>query len=222
MLGRQPGLSSLGDRTVSAPPSPPPASSAGIPAGPLVQRSESCSHPWPPGGRRLAIAFAAWDHPQLFRSVVLRSNRVANSLQQGGPVGAWRPVLLVCLTRDWLCDLVSGFRGGPIFPSMFIGAAGGIVCPRWRVADDRRRGHGGSGNGRRGLRMPMTAVLFSRACSSLRCRRPHAGRDRRGCGVVLSSLSGSSRLRPWTTRRRDRPPRPWQRRADPTPTTCRA
>ena len=37
-------------------------------------------------------------------------------------------LLLLVLCKAWLRDIAGSFRGGPIFPALFIGAAGGIEC----------------------------------------------------------------------------------------------
>ena len=75
----------------------------------------------------LAVAFAAGTGRS--SSEVLFSGQTAlpGLVQQaaGWTVGALL-LLLVCKTLAYSISL-SGFRGGPIFPSMFIGAAGGIA-----------------------------------------------------------------------------------------------
>ncbi len=69
-------------------------------------------------------------------------------------------LLILCKGLAYAISL-SGFRGGPIFPSMFIGAAGGIALSHvggLSVVAGAAMGVGAMVAG--ALRMPMTAVLL--------------------------------------------------------------
>ena len=109
----------------------------------------------------LAVAFAAGTtHGS---SEVLFSGQSAlTTLVQGAAgwtVGALL-LLMVCKGLAYAISL-SGFRGGPIFPSMFIGAAGGIALSHvggLSMVAGASMGVGAMVAG--ALRMPMTAVLL--------------------------------------------------------------
>jgi H+/Cl- antiporter ClcA len=69
-------------------------------------------------------------------------------------------LLLVCKGFAYSISL-SGFRGGPIFPAMFLGAAGGIALshlPGLPMIAGAAMGIGAMTAG--ALRLPMTAVLL--------------------------------------------------------------
>jgi H+/Cl- antiporter ClcA len=69
-------------------------------------------------------------------------------------------LLVVCKGLAYAISL-SGFRGGPIFPSMFIGAAGGIALSHaggLPMVAGAAMGVGAMVAG--ALKMPMTAVLL--------------------------------------------------------------
>jgi H+/Cl- antiporter ClcA len=109
----------------------------------------------------LAVAFAAGTtHGS---TEVLFSGQTALPLfvqhAAGWTVGALL-LLIVCKGLAYAISL-SGFRGGPIFPSMFIGAAGGIALSHaggLPVVAGAAMGVGAMVAG--ALRMPMTAVLL--------------------------------------------------------------
>jgi len=70
-------------------------------------------------------------------------------------------LLVVCKTLAYVVAL-SAFRGGPIFPAMFIGAAGGVAlshCPGLELVAAVAMGLGAMTAGM--LRLPMTAVLLT-------------------------------------------------------------
>ena len=109
----------------------------------------------------LAIAFAAGTGRS--SSEVLFSGQIAlpTLVQQaaGWTVGALL-LLLVCKGLAYAISL-SSFRGGPIFPSMFIGAAGGIALSHvggLPMIAGAAMGVGAMIAG--ALKMPMTAVLL--------------------------------------------------------------
>ncbi len=109
----------------------------------------------------LAIAFAAGTGRS--SSVVLFSGQSAlpSLVQQaaGWTVGALL-LLLVCKALAYAISL-SSFRGGPIFPSMFIGAAGGIALSHvggMPMIAGAAMGVGAMIAG--ALKMPFTAVLL--------------------------------------------------------------
>ena len=109
----------------------------------------------------LAIAYAAGTTHS--SSEVLFSGQTALPalVQQaaGWTVGALL-LLILCKGLAYAISL-SGFRGGPIFPSMFIGAAGGIALSHvggLPVVAGAAMGVGAMVAG--ALRMPMTAVLL--------------------------------------------------------------
>lgn len=76
------------------------------------------------------------------------------------PVGAW---LLVVLCKGLAyCASLSGFRGGPIFPAMFVGAAGGILfshLPGLSLVAGFAKGIGAMSAAM--LRLPLVSVLFA-------------------------------------------------------------
>jgi H+/Cl- antiporter ClcA len=129
---------------------------------PLVQRRRILLSPLAGlavGG--LAIAFAAGTTHS--SSEVLFSGQTAlpTLVQQaaGYTVGALL-LLIVCKGLAYAISL-SSFRGGPIFPSMFIGAAGGIALSHvggLPVVAGAAMGVGAMVAG--ALRMPLTAVLL--------------------------------------------------------------
>jgi hypothetical protein len=113
----------------------------------------------------------------------------------GWTVGA---LLMVVLCKGLAYSFsLSSFRGGPIFPSMFIGAAGGIALPPSRPADDRgcRDGYRRD-DGRHAGTAPH--VRSHRECVP-RGRRsdPDAARDRGRRGLLghLSSAPACTQLR---------------------------
>jgi H+/Cl- antiporter ClcA len=70
-------------------------------------------------------------------------------------------LLVVCKALAYVAAL-SAFRGGPIFPAMFIGAAGGVAlshCPGLELGAAVAMGLGAMTAGM--LRLPMTAVLLT-------------------------------------------------------------
>jgi H+/Cl- antiporter ClcA len=129
---------------------------------PLVQRRRILLSPLAGlavGG--LAVAFAAGTTHS--SSEVLFSGQTAlpTLVQQaaGYTVGALL-LLIVCKGLAYAISL-SSFRGGPIFPSMFIGAAGGIALSHLGglpVVAGAAMGVGAMVAG--ALRMPLTAVLL--------------------------------------------------------------
>jgi H+/Cl- antiporter ClcA len=129
---------------------------------PLVQRRRILLTPvagLAVGG--LAVAFAAGTTHS--SSEVLFSGQTAlpGLVQQaaGWSVGAL-VLLIVCKGLAYAISL-SGFRGGPIFPSMFIGAAGGMALSHvggMPMIAGVAMGVGGMVAG--ALKMPMTAVLL--------------------------------------------------------------
>jgi H+/Cl- antiporter ClcA len=129
---------------------------------PLVQRRRILLSPLAGlavGG--LAVAFAAGTTHS--SSDVLFSGQTAlpTLVQQaaGYTVGALL-LLIVCKGLAYAISL-SSFRGGPIFPSMFIGAAGGIALSHvggLPVVAGAAMGVGAMVAG--ALRMPLTAVLL--------------------------------------------------------------
>ena len=146
----------------------------------------------------LAVAFAAGTDPAR-RWCCSRVRPLPGLIQQaaGWTVGALL-LLILCKGLAYAISL-SGFRGGPIFPSMFIGAAGGIALSHMGglpVVAGAAMGVGAMVAG--ALKMPMTAVLLPEPALPLRCRRPdarrHRGRRRvvRGGGVDQASAAGRS------------------------------
>ena len=80
----------------------------------------------------LAIAFAAGTGQELSRGSVLRAKRTRARLS---PIAPRTPVaalvlLIACKALAYSASL-SGFRGGPVFPSMFLGAAAAWRCRTW-------------------------------------------------------------------------------------------
>jgi Voltage gated chloride channel len=75
----------------------------------------------------LAVAFAAWTGRSSSEVLFSGQSQLPSLVQQAASwtVGAL-VLLLVCKGLAYAISL-SSFRGGPIFPSMFIGAAGGIA-----------------------------------------------------------------------------------------------
>ncbi len=129
---------------------------------PLVERSRVLVTPMAGlAVAGLAIAFAAGTGRS--SSEVLFSGQTAlpSLVQQSASwtVGALL-LLIVCKGLAYAISL-SGFRGGPIFPSMFIGAAGGIAVSHLGglpMIAGTAMGVGAMTAG--ALKMPMTAVLL--------------------------------------------------------------
>ena len=122
----------------------------------------------------LAIAFAAGTtHGS---SEVLFSGQSASTGRSSSTPPSWTVgalvLLVVCKGLAYAISL-SGFRGGPIFPSMFIGAAGGIALSHvggLPMIAGAAMGVGAMVAG--ALKMPMTAVLAPEPSLPLRCGRP--------------------------------------------------
>jgi H+/Cl- antiporter ClcA len=109
----------------------------------------------------LAVAFAAGTTHGSEQVLFSGQTALAVLVQQAGSwtVGAL-VLLIVCKGLAYAISL-SGFRGGPIFPSMFIGAAGGIALSHaggLPMIAGAAMGVGAMVAG--ALKMPMTAVLL--------------------------------------------------------------
>ncbi len=109
----------------------------------------------------LAIAFAAGTGRSSSEVLFSGQSALPSLVQQaaGWTVGALL-LLLVCKGLAYAISL-SGFRGGPIFPSMFIGAAGGIALSHvggLPMIAGAAMGVGAMIAG--ALKMPFTAVLL--------------------------------------------------------------
>ena len=138
----------------------------------------------------LAIAFAAGTGRSSSEVLFSGQSALPALVQQaaGWTVGALL-LLLLCKGLAYSISL-SGFRGGPIFPSMFIGAAGGIALSHaGGHADDRRCRHGRRGDDRRGAEDAHDGRVVAEPPLPLRRRRPDAGCHRgRGGGVCRHHL----------------------------------
>jgi H+/Cl- antiporter ClcA len=129
---------------------------------PLVQRQRIVFTPvagLAVGG--LAVAFAAGTTHGSSEVLFSGQSALGGLVQQaaGWTVGALA-LLIVCKGLAYAISL-SGFRGGPIFPSMFIGAAGGIALSHvggLPVVAGAAMGVGAMVAA--ALKMPMTAVLL--------------------------------------------------------------
>ena len=129
---------------------------------PLVERSRILVTPvvgLAVGG--LAVAFAAGTGRSSSEVLFSGQSALPSLVQQaaGWSVGALL-LLLVCKGLAYSISL-SAFRGGPIFPSMFIGAAGGIALSHvggLPMIAGASMGVGAMVAG--ALKMPMTAVLL--------------------------------------------------------------
>ncbi len=129
---------------------------------PLVERSRVLVTPiagLAVGG--LAVAFAAGTGRSSSEVLFSGQNALPSLVQQaaGWTVGALL-LLVLCKGLAYAISL-SGFRGGPIFPSMFIGAAGGIALSH--VGGLPMIAGTAMGVGAMiaaALKMPMTAVLL--------------------------------------------------------------
>jgi H+/Cl- antiporter ClcA len=109
----------------------------------------------------LAIAFAAGTGRSSSEVLFSGQSALPSLVQQaaGWTVGALL-LLLLCKGLAYAISL-SAFRGGPIFPSMFIGAAGGIALSHLGglpMIAGAAMGVGAMIAG--ALKMPMTAVLL--------------------------------------------------------------
>ena len=109
----------------------------------------------------LAVVFAAGTGRSTSEVLFSGQSALPTLVQQAASwtVGALI-LLLVCKGVAYAVSL-SGFRGGPIFPSMFIGAAGGIALshlPGLPMIAGVAMGVGAMTAG--ALKMPMTAVLL--------------------------------------------------------------
>jgi hypothetical protein len=91
-------------------------------------------------------------------------------------------LLLVCKGLAYVAAL-SGFRGGPTFPAMFIGAAGGIALPPARTVARRRRGDGAGRDDRRHAPPPDVRRAAHDPVPRLRRLRGHAPGHRRDRGL---------------------------------------
>ena len=94
----------------------------------------------------LAIAF----HASTGRSsseVLFSGQSALPSLVQHATTWTLGALLLLLLCKGLAYAIsLSSFRGGPIFPAMFVGAAGGIALSHGPDAHDRWRGHGRRGH----------------------------------------------------------------------------
>ena len=104
-------------------------------------------------------------------------------------------VLLIASQVAGLQRLLSGFRGGPIFPSMFIGAAGGIALSHLPGSPAHRRGGDGDRCDERG---DAEAATHLRAPSDAhpRGRRPRDAPDHRRGRRGLRRRRAVTRLDP--------------------------
>src|SRR5436190_18709602 len=76
---------------------------------------------------------------------------------------------------------MSSFRGGPIFPAMFLGAAGGVALSHLPgAAHGSRRGHGHRCDDRGDARATADRGPAGHPALAVRRARGHASRDRRG------------------------------------------
>ena len=106
----------------------------------------------------LAIAFEAiTDHS--VNDVLFSGESALPGLVSGAGTWSVSALLLVIVFKGlaWTISLGS-FRGGPIFPALFLGAAAGLAVPTWRAST-------------RPLRWPLAWVLPPRPPSACRCRR---------------------------------------------------
>ena len=91
----------------------------------------------------LAVAFAEGSGKSF--SLVLFSGQSAlpSLLENSASYSVGALILLMACKGLAYGASLSGFRGGPTFPAMFIGAAGGMaLVPSAGAAHDRRSGHG--------------------------------------------------------------------------------
>ncbi len=109
----------------------------------------------------LAIAFQAGTG-RSFSDVLFSGQSALPSLVESATTWTLGALLLLVLCKGLAYAIsLSSFRGGPIFPAMFIGAAGGIAlshAPGLPMIAGAAMGVGAMTAG--ALRMPMTAVLL--------------------------------------------------------------
>ena len=141
----------------------PPASSGWHPCcDPSCSGGGSCSRPWPAwrsAGSPSPLRPGPDEARQRSSSPARPRCRRSSSRRRAGRSGAL-VLLVVCKGLAYAISL-SGFRGGPIFPSMFIGAAGGIALSHvggLPMIAGAAMGVGAMVAG--ALKMPMTAVLL--------------------------------------------------------------
>jgi H+/Cl- antiporter ClcA len=109
----------------------------------------------------LAVAFAAWTGRSSSEVLFSGQSQLPSLVQQAASwtVGAL-VLLLVCKGLAYAISL-SSFRGGPIFPSMFIGAAGGIALSHvGHLPMIAGVAMGVGAMTAAALKMPMTGVLL--------------------------------------------------------------
>ena len=139
----------------------------------------------------LALAFFEWTGHGEANVLFSGQSAVPTLVDQASTwsVGALG-LLLVCKGLAY-AGCLGSFRGGPIFPSIFLGAAGGILLSSAWSALGRRGGYGdrGHGDGDDG-RAPAHLGAPRHAPPPIRCHRLDAPRDR-GRGRRLRRLGPS-------------------------------
>ena len=132
--------------------------------------------------RRAGDRLRRSDRQEQRRRAVLRADRPSRDSSTRAPATPSAPCCCSCCARPRLRLSLSSFRGGPMFPAMYIGAAGGIAMSHLPgIEPGSRRRHGHRRHDRRVLRLPLTSVLLATLLlgptASARCRR-HRGRGR--------------------------------------------
>ncbi len=111
-------------------------------------------------------------------------------------------LLLACRALAY-CASLSAFRGGPIFPAMFVGAAGGIALshlPGLQLTSAFAMGIGAMSVAM--LRLPLTSVLLANPVAGGAGPGRHAAGGRRGRGRLCRDAPAQPRSRRRVPRRR--------------------
>ncbi|MFI7136813.1 chloride channel protein [Streptomyces massasporeus] len=110
----------------------------------------------------LAIGYAQWTGKPAADVLYSGENALDPLLTHSATYTAGALALLVLCKGLAYCASLSGFRGGPIFPAMFVGAAGGILLshlPGLTLAAGFAMGIGAMCAAM--LRLPLTSVLLA-------------------------------------------------------------
>ena len=110
----------------------------------------------------LAVAFAAATGANSSQVLFSGQTALGPLLAGGARYAVWALALLVACKGLAYGASMSGFRGGPVFPSMFLGAAGGIALSHLHgLPMVPAAGMGIGAMGAVMLRLPMTSVLLA-------------------------------------------------------------
>ncbi len=127
----------------------------------------------------LAIAFAAGTDRSSSEVLFSGQSALPNSRPAGGWLDRGLADLVVRLQGPGVCDLAEQFpRRSHLSKHVHRGCRRHCPVSRWRPVDDCRCGHGRRGNDRSGTEDAHDGGVTAQPPLPIRCRHPHAARDR--------------------------------------------